>query len=413
MRQPKTRLNVIWIQRTTKAGRYADGNGLYLQISSKGTKSWLFRYQYNKKSYNMGLGSVAFVSLAAAREKAIQCQKILLEGKNPLIERQVKLQEQFIEASKQITFDECVIQYIEAHSIKWRNKKHKSQWENTLSTYASPIFGKLSVQSIDIELIMRALEPIWYSKTETATRVRGRIECILDWATVRGYRSGINPARWRGHLDKLLPSRPSIQKTHHHEALPISELSEFISKLRAESCVTRYALEFLILTACRTNEVLGAKWSEINIEEQVWVIPAERMKAKREHRVPLSTRALEILVQLKEEAKSDFVFPGYVAGKPLSNMAMLQLIKKQLGYKITTHGFRSTFRDWAAEYTIFPREVAESALAHTLKNKAEAAYLRGDFFLKRRKLMSTWAEFCLTKKSPAEIVDISRKKAGL
>jgi integrase len=254
---------------------------------------------------------------------------------------------------------------------------------------------------------MKALEPIWKAKPETASRLRGRIEAVLDWATVRGYRKGENPARWRGHLDKLLPARAKIQKVVHHPALPYSEIADFMVSLRNQEGIAARALEFLILTAARTGEIIGAGWDEVDLDERVWVIPEARMKAGREHRVPLSGPALAIVKQMNEIRESDFVFPGGKKGRPLSNMAMLALLKRIGRNDLTTHGFRSTFRDWAAERTTFSREVIEMALAHTIENKVEAAYRRGDLFRKRRQLMEAWARYCGTTRVQGDVVPIS------
>lgn len=306
-----------------------------------------------------------------------------------------------------MTFDACAAAYIEAQEAAWRNPKHRQQWRNTLSTYASPVFGSLPVQAVDVGLVMKCLEPIWTTKPETASRLRGRIESILDWAAVRGYRRGDNPARWRGHLDKLLPARGKIRQVEHHSALPYSEIAEFLTALRAEEGVAARALEFLVLTATRTGEVIAARWDEVHLKEKVWVVPAVRMKAGREHRVPLSAAALAVLQQMREAREGEFIFPGGKAGRPLSNMAMLKVLRRMDRADLTAHGFRSTFRDWAAERTNFPREVAEMALAHTVSDKVEAAYRRGDLFQKRRQLMEAWARSCGSPARGGELVAIS------
>jgi integrase len=309
-----------------------------------------------------------------------------------------------------MTFDACAAAYIDAHKSSWRNAKHRDQWPNTLNTYASPVFGSLPVQAVDVGLVMKALEPIWKIKSETASRLRGRIEAVLDWATVRGYRKGDNPARWRGHLDKLLPARSKVQKVEHHSALPYGGLADFVAVLRGQDGIAARALEFLILTATRTGEVIGARWDEVDLGEKIWVVPAARMKAGREHRVPLSAVAAAILEEMKKIREGEFVFPGGKKGRPLSNMAMLAVLKRIGRSDLTAHGFRSSFRDWAAERTNFPREVAEMALAHTVGDKVEAAYRRGDLFQKRRQMMDGWARFCETTRTRAEIVPISGRK---
>jgi len=373
---------------------YADGAGLYLQISGDGerviAKSWIYRFTLRGRTREMGLGSATTFGLAEARTKAKECRQLLYDGIDPIDARKVEKARSVLETARAMTFKECAEKYIAAHKAGWRNAKHASQWNATLRTYAEPVIGKLAVQSIDTALVMKVLEPIWSTKSETAGRLRGRIEAILDWATVRGFRAGDNPARWRGHLDKLLPSKAKLRKVKHHAALPYADLPTFMAQLRKEEGVAARALEFLILTAARTGEVIGTMPSEIDGE--IWTIPVERMKAGKEHRVPLSKPALALLKKMA--ADSVFVFPGGKIGKPLSNMAMLKLLER-MGYpELTAHGFRSTFRDWAAECTTYPSEVAEIALAHAIDNKVEAAYRRGDLFNKRIALMNDWAEFC-------------------
>lgn len=341
----------------------------------------------------MGLGPYPVVSLAEARIKALESKKLLLEGVDPIDARAATRKQQELASAKVISFDKCAAAYIESHKMGWKNAKHVAQWKNTITTYASPIFGALPVQAVDTALVMRTLEQVWQTKPETASRLRGRIELILSWATTHGYRTGENPARWRGHLDNLLPKRSAVKRVEHFSALSINEVSGFITSLKAEVGVAPRAMEFLILCAARTGEVIGAKWNEFDLEHQTWTVPAERMKAKREHRVPLCARAVEILNEMRAFSSTTYVFPGKSSEKPLSNMAFLMLLRR-LKLDVTTHGFRSTFRDWAAERTNFPREVAEAALAHALKDKVEAAYRRGDLFEKRRCLMDDWSKFC-------------------
>jgi integrase len=318
-----------------------------------------------------------------------------------------------LEAAQAMTFDACAAAYIDTHKAGWQNAKHREQWPSTLNSYASPFFGSLPVQAIDVGLVMKALEPIWQTKPETASRLRGRIEAVLDWATVRGYRKDENPARWRGHLDKLLPARSKVRKVEHHPALPYDDLADFAAALRRQEGVASRALEFLILTAARTGEVIGARWDEVDVVEKIWVVPAARMKASREHRVPLSAAAVAVLEQMKQIREGDFVFPGGKKGKPLSNMAMLAVLKRMERGELTAHGFRSTFRDWAAERTNFSHEVAEMALAHTVSDKVEAAYRRGDLFQKRRQIMEAWARFCVTARSQAVVVPITGHSRGI
>jgi integrase len=390
-----SKLNSLKVQRINARGRYSDGGGLYLQVSIGGTKSWLFRFMLNGKKREMGLGAVDLVSLSEARSKTLDCRRLLMEGVDPIDARDSRRKLQLLESARTLTFDQCAKSYIDAHRDGWKNAKHVSQWTNTLQTYASPLIGQLPVQAIDTSLIIKVLDPIWREKTETASRLRNRIELILSWATAAGFRSGDNPARWRGHLETMLPKKSKVQRVQHHPALPISELGSFMKKLRVQTGIAAWALEFLILTATRTGEVIGAQWSEINLSEKIWIIPPSRMKAQREHRVPLSPRTIGILEAMQgihAVEESPFVFPSSRSGKPMSNMALLAVLKR-MGYEITTHGFRSTFRDWAAERTNFPREVAEAALAHTI-GKVEAAYRRGDLFEKRRNLMNQWSAFC-------------------
>jgi integrase len=387
-------LSAVRVTKLKEQGYYGDGGGLYLQVSPAGTKSWIFRFKMNGKSREMGLGSLATIGLAGARDAAAECRRRVLEGVDPIEARKAVKDQGRLEAAKAMTFKACAAAYIDAHRAGWKNAKHASQWENTLATYADPVFGTLPVQSVDTALVMKVLEPVWKTKTETATRLRGRIESILDWAKVRGLRAGENPARWKGHLDTLLPARSKVQAVEHHAALPYAETGAFMHLLRDETGVGARALEFLILTAARTGEVIGATWGEFDLAQNVWTVPAERMKAKREHRVPLSPAAVKVLTAMQAIRTNDFVFPGGKAGKPLSNMAMLALLKRMERADLTAHGFRSTFRDWAAECTAYPGEVAEAALAHTVGDKVEAAYRRGDLFEKRRRLMNDWAKHC-------------------
>ena len=355
-----------------------DGGGLYLQVSAGGAKSWIFRFMLDGHTREMGLGPVHAIPLAEARKRAAECRSMRLDGSDPIEARNAQRNEKKLEAAKGMTFDSCAAAYIAAHKAGWQNAKHREQWPNTLNTYAGPVFGSLPVRAVDVGLVMKALKPIWQTKPETASRLRGRIEAILDWAKVREYRKGENPARWRGHLDKLLPARSKVRKVEHHPALAYDELADFVAALRSQEGIASRALEFLILTAARTGEVIGARWDEIDLKEKIWVVPAARMKAGREHRVPLSAAAVAVLDRIKEIRESDFVFPGGKKGKPLSNMAMLAVLKRMEGDELTAHGVRSSFRDCAAESTTFPHEVAEMALAHTVGDKVEAAYRRGD-----------------------------------
>jgi integrase len=407
------RLSAVEVRAIDRKGMYHDGGGLYLQVSTSGAKSWIYRFMLDAKPREMGLGPVNIIPLVEARKRAAECRRMRLDGIDPIETRRAKHGQRKLEAARGMTFDACAAAYLDAHQDSWRNAKHRDQWRNTLNSYASPVFGSLPVQAVDVALVMKALEPIWRGKPETASRLRGRIETVLDWATVREYRKGENPARWRGHLDKLLPAGAKIQKVQHHPALPYDELADFMKALRDQDGIAARALEFLILTAARTGEIIGARWDEVDLEEEIWTVPGERMKAGREHRVPLSAAALVILNRMKETRESDFVFPGGKKSMPLSNMAMLAVLKRVGRDDLTAHGFRSTFRDWAAECTGFRSEVVEMALAHTIENKVEAAYRRGDMFQKRRQLMEAWTRFCERPKSRADVEPISARRYSL
>lgn len=398
------KLSAARVNSLKQPGRYGDGDGLWLQIGPSGTKSWLFRYERDGRERQMGLGPLALVSLAEAREKTHACRKILLDGRDPIEERRATRASARAEAAKGITFRDCAARYIAAHRAGWRNAKHAAQWGSTLEAYASPHFGDLHVGAIDTALVLKAIEPIWTEKPETASRVRGRIESVLDWATARGYRRGENPARWKGHLDHLLPRRQKLARVRHHPALPYQDVPEFMAALRAQTGVSARALEFTILTAARTGEALGARWPEIDFKSRTWTVPGDRMKAGREHRVPLPDRAVEILSALPREG--EFVFIGARAGRPLSNMALLMTLRRMNREAITAHGFRSSFRDWAAETTAYPSEVAEMALGHTVRSAVEAAYRRGDLFEKRRRLMADWAKYCEGARTRALVTPI-------
>jgi len=397
------RLTALKVRRAQRPGMYADGGGLYLQITEGGA-SWIYRYMLNKRAREMGLGPLALFGLSEARAKALDARRLRHEGIDPIETRKATRARERLDAAKSVTFEECAETYIKAHRMGWRNGKHAAQWAATLATYAGPVIGALPVQAVDTSLVLKVVEPIWTTKPETAGRVRGRVEAILDWAKVRGFRTGENPARWRGHLDKLLPARGKVRRVEHHAALPYGELPGFLVALREHQGIVARALEFTILTAARTGETIGARWNEFDLLDRTWTVPAERMKAGREHRVPLSVRALSILEEMRAHRSADdsFVFPGGKPGKPISNMAFLMLLRRtgRGDGDLTTHGFRSSFRDWVAERTNFPSEVAELALAHAIRNPVEAAYRRGDMFEKRRRLMQQWATFCTT--APAQ-----------
>lgn len=396
------------VKAATRPGLHSDGAGLYLSVTPKKregfSKSWVVRYTApGGKRREMGLGSYPEISLGSARRMAAARREEARTGTDPIAVEQEARKAAERAAAQAVTFRECAEAYVSAHAAKWRNEKHVKQWRATLATYAYPVFGGSAVANIDTPLIMKALDPIWLPKNETARRLRGRVEAVLDWATVRGHREGPNPARWRGHLDKALPSIPKSLRVKHHAALPFDDLPAFMLELRARSGSAVEALQFAILTAARTGEVIGAQWSEIDLDARVWTVPAARMKAAREHRVPLSAQAIALLTPLRAIWKTDadarerYVFSSSGGERPLSNMALLMALRKMGRSDLTTHGFRSTFRDWTAEKTDFPGEVAEAALAHVVGDRVEAAYRRGDLFEKRRRLMASWGAYCLSK----------------
>ena len=391
--------------KAAKPGRYGDGNGLYLLVRSAEARFWVFRYTRAGRMREMGLGRAgdddAAVKLVEARDKAAGLHKLVRSGIDPLDQREAEAAQAAADAQKAavrgITFRTVAERYLGAHEKTWKNPKHRQQWRNTLDTYAHPHFGDLSVSEIGTEHVLAALEPIWRAKPETATRVRGRVESILDYASARDWRTGENPARWRGHLANLLPSRGKVAPVEHHAALPWAEIGTFLPALKAQAGIAARALQFLILTAARSGEVLGARWGEIDPNAKVWTVPATRMKAGREHRVPLSEPALAVLTEMAKLRSVDkpdaFVFPGAATDRPLSIMAMTMMLRRMKRGDLTVHGFRSTFRDWVGEATGTPREVAEAALAHAVADRTEAAYARGDLFAKRRRLMDDWARF--------------------
>lgn len=392
--------------------RIGDGGGLYLQISPENTKSWLFRYTHGGKAREMGLGPVAVaddkpgVTLAAARKQLVTLHTLLRDGIDPIADRDARR----AAAARGKTFREVADLYLAAHEDGWKNPKHRQQWKNTLATYAFPRFGDWPVAEVDTAAVMAVLEPIWRTKTETATRLRQRIEAVLDYAAPRGWRTGENPARWRGHLEAMLAKPGKIAKVEHHAALPWAEVGAFMTALRQRVGVAARCLEFTILTAARSGEARGARWSEIDLARRVWTIPGERMKAGREHRVPLSPAAVAILETVAElrdaDAPDPLVFPGLRQGKPLSENTLNEVLRRMKRDELTVHGFRSTFRDWVAESTRFPRELAEKALAHVLADATEAAYQRSDMLARRAQMMDAWAAFCARPARAAEVVPL-------
>jgi integrase len=406
-----------------KPGVHSDGGGLYLQVTeskrqgkepgtAKYSKSWIFRYRCACREREMGLGSLKTISLKEAREAAEQCRKLLREGKDPIVVRKAEMAAKQVETAKSVTFEWCAVQYMAAHEAGWRNAKHRQQWHSTLSTYVYPIIGKLPVATIDTGLVMKIMTPIWTDKNETASRVRGRLEVILDWAKVNGHRAGENPARWKGHLAHLLPARSKVHKAEHLPALPWERMPEFMRQLRQQEGLAAKCLEFTILTGARSGESRGIPWEgEINTVDKLWIVPGRRMKLGQEHRVPLTARALAIIECMRSVRQNDYLFPGDKANDPLSDMALIEVIRrmnqaqrkaglpqwvdpKQGNKEVVPHGFRSTFRDWVDEATAFADWLAEAALAHAKGDKVEAAYKRGDALAKRRKLMEAWAEYC-------------------
>jgi integrase len=385
---------------TAKPGKYSDGGNLYLIVSETSSRKWVLRFTWRGRAKEMGLGSAASVPLADAREKAASARRKIAQGVNPIDERK--------RDSGIPTFGDMADNVRETLSAGFRNEKHKAQWKSTLETYGAPLRAK-PVDTIATDDVLAVLKPIWTTKAETALRVRGRIEKVLDAAKAKGFREGENPARWRGHLDHLLP-RPSKLARGHHAAMPYEEVAAFIAKLRKREATSALALEFCILTGARSGEILGMRWSEIDFDKKIWTVPAGRMKAGLEHRVPLSLRAFAILRQLEELKAGDFVFPGQKPKSPFSGR-VLQMVLQKLGVKnATVHGFRSSFRDWAGNVSNFPREITETALAHVIGDKAEQAYRRSDALEKRRKLMDAWSAYCEPKTS-ANVVQMRKQES--
>ena len=388
-------LNRLSASLPRKPGFHADGGGLYLQVGSKDVRSWIFRYKRGGRSRDMGLGSLNAVGLAMARDLAGQCRTQLAQGIDPIDARNAARQDAAAEAAKIITFRSAATSYMEAMSPEWKNPKHRMQWPASLETYAYPVIGGIAVDAVDTGMVLKILQPIWTTKTETASRVRGRIEAVLDWAKSSELRAGENPARWRGHMANLLARKTKVSKVRHHPALHYNKIGAFMKLLREQGAVSAMALEFAILTGARTSEVIGATLDEIDFDAGIWTVPADRIKAGKEHRVPLTPQALAVIKRAAPFRQDNpHIFPGQVKGRGLSSMALLTLLKRMARGDLTVHGFRSTFRDWASELTNFPREVAEMALAHAVSDAVEAAYRRGDLFRKRQQMMQAWADYC-------------------
>ncbi|MGO9446311.1 MAG: tyrosine-type recombinase/integrase [Thiobacillaceae bacterium] len=389
-------LSPLEVARLTAPGFYSVGvvPGLALQITSRGTRSWILRIRVAGKRRDMGLGAFPGVTLAGAREKARVMREQVDNGIDPILDRRLKKSALTAELARSITFTQATDGFLKDKAAGWKNAKHAAQWAATLEQYAFPVIGKLQARDVDLPHVLAILRPLWEVKTETASRLRGRIDNILDWATVHGYRAGPNPARWKGHLDKLLPAPSKVSKVEHLAALPYQQINLFLNNLHLMEGIAARAVEFAIITAARSGEVRGATWDEINLQDAVWTIPAERMKAGKEHRIPLSDRALQLLLALPRSEDSEHVFPS-PRGKELSDMS-LSAVLRRMAAGFTVHGMRSTFRDWAGETTGFPREVIEHALAHQIKDRAEAAYARGSLFEKRRRLMAEWSTYAYT-----------------
>ncbi len=392
-------------------GLHGDGNNLYLKVQDDGaSRSWIVRYQRNGKATDMGLGSLGDLSLAQARRMAAEARSLLAMGHDPLQARRHAA----AASARSMTFKECAEACIVDRKVGWRNAKHAAQWASTLDTYVHPVIGRLPVESIDTGLVLKIIRPLWAGKTETASRLRGRIEAVLAWATVHGYRSGPNPAQWRNHLGLILQPKSKVAAVVHHAALPYAEIGAFIAILKQQEGIAAQALQFLILTATRTSETLNATWGEIDEANSLWTIPARRVKGNREHRVPLSDVALAILASMKalrHAGDGGYVFQGGKAGKPLSTMALLMTLRRMDRSDLTAHGFRSTFRDWAEDMTNFSNHVCEQALAHAIGNAVEAAYRRGDLLEKRRQLMVVWGAYC-SRPIEGNVIPLLKQKAA-
>lgn len=395
-------LSALEVSRLTKPGHHAVGtvDGLYLYVTATGGRSWVLRVMIGTQRRHLGLGSFPEVSLAAARDAARSAREQIRLGVDPIEQRLAQRSALKVQQANAKTFEEAARSYVDSHEDAWKNPKHRSQWISTLETYVFPVMGTLLVRDVDQEHVLRALEPIWKTKTETASRVRGRIESVLDWAAVRKLRADDNPARWKGRLDKLLPAPKKIQKVAHHRALPFAQLPGFMNALRHKEGMAARALEFAILTAARSGEVREATWQEIDLQSRIWTVPAARMKAGREHRVPLTPQVFALISTLPRTESTELVFPSARQG-PLSDMSLTAVLRR-MEVNAVPHGFRSTFRDWVSEVTNHPRDLAEQALAHTLTNKVEAAYRRGDALEKRRLLMQDWADYCYSMNAAKE-----------
>jgi integrase len=407
------KLTTLKVNRITEPGRYGDGGGLWLQVSPTGTKAWIFRYKFLGRQTHMGLGPLADIGLSDARGRARAARVALLDGIDPLAQKRDRRAVARAEVAKLVTFKEAAQAYIAAHKAGWKNEKHAAQWPSSFEAYVYPVIGSLSVAGVETSHVMKILEPIWQEKTETAARTRGRIEAVLDWARSRHYRAGDNPARWKGHLDNLLPSKAKLRRVKHQPAMPFQDVPGFMAELRAIDAVSARALELTVLTAVRTGATTGALWSEIDLVNGIWTVPGTRAGTKLrqdEHRVPLSKRAVELLRAVPRERGNDHVFLGGKKGKGLTNMAMLEMLQRRYP-DLTVHGFRSSFKDWASESTNFPDIVSEMALAHVIKDEVQAAYRRGELMEKRRRLMQAWDGYCARPPVAANVTTLPRKMA--
>ena len=407
MARPLHRLTARRVETAKEPGMYADGGSLYMRIAPGGSKQWVFRYVRGGRLRDMHIGPVHTFSLAEARERATEARKLLVDGIDPLAAKRARIAALKAADAKAMTFQQCVDGFIRDNESSWTNPRHRREWKASLLKYVYPVLGSLPVAAIDTPLVLRALKPIWGTVPETASRVRGRIENVLGWATVHHYRSGDNPARWNGLLQHALPA---VVKGEHHAALPYVEVPAFMTKLRQQTGVPARCLEFVILTAARLGEAQKATWEEIDFDNRVWVISGARMKAGKEHRVPLTTAAITVLNGMREIRQTGYVFPGVRPGAPTGMTMPWRLANEIAGSKVSVHGFRSSFRDWAAERTNFPREVAEMALAHAIPNAVEAAYRRGDLFEKRRVLMEAWAQFCTKPAEREKVIAIRGRR---
>jgi integrase len=394
MGRTSKRLSALDVKAKSEPGRYADGDGLYLNVAAGKSKSWVFLWMKNGKRREMGLGSYPTISLVAARQRADECRRQVAEGLDPITERK---------KAAPVTFGEAADQFLASMSSSFRNEKHRDQWKMTLGDAYCAKLRKQSISAVDTEDVLQVLTPIWQTKAETASRIRGRIERVLDYATVKGWRTGENPARWRGHLKNALPARQKLARGHH-AAMPYAQVPAYVKRLQSAEAMAARGLEFLILTASRSGEVMGAQWPEFDLEKAIWTVPAERMKAGKEHRVPLSPGAVTIIKALKDAKVNDYVFPGEKKDRPLSPMAFAMLMRRMKFGQYTAHGFRSAFRDWAGDETSFPRELAEAALAHRVGDETERAYRRSDALDRRRKLMEAWTDYCLGAKNLLRLV---------